>query len=331
MIPNEYGGQLRVSMPVTACRESRQIVNYLEHVQCKITLTYVPRGNLRILLTSPSGTVSTLLFERPRDVTGSSFDRWPFMSVHFWGENPRGVWNLTIINTHTRAPQTKGILKEWQLIFYGTEQQPIELLPSAEQQFGSGSILHQTVVNQRGRSVTSSDCGPRCSDACVTLPDGAECSNCRTQHKSSCIPSCGAGAFFSGSGGCQACHPTCASCHGPRPEQCQACAVDHFLVRELELCSPSCPDGHYPVSGACEQCRPDCASCAGASGRCLSCDPHLILHDQQCWLSCPRGTYEDIQTCEPCSPGCEECSGPDDCLACRPGSAALRGHCVSLP
>ena len=116
MIPSEYGGQLRVSMPVTACGDSRQAVNFLEHVQCKVSLTYVPRGNLRILLTSPSGTVTTLLFERPRDVTGSSFDRWPFMSVHFWGERPEGVWNLTIINTHTRAPKTKGVLKEWQLI-----------------------------------------------------------------------------------------------------------------------------------------------------------------------------------------------------------------------
>ncbi|MFO0089394.1 MAG: proprotein convertase P-domain-containing protein [bacterium] len=35
-------------------------------------------------LTSPSGTQSVLLFERPRDVLDSSFDDWPFMSVHFW-------------------------------------------------------------------------------------------------------------------------------------------------------------------------------------------------------------------------------------------------------
>ena len=39
--------------------------------QCKISLTYVPRGNLMLVLTSPSGSRSTLLFPRPRDTLGS--------------------------------------------------------------------------------------------------------------------------------------------------------------------------------------------------------------------------------------------------------------------
>ncbi len=39
-------------------------VNYLEHVQAKITLTTQRRGDIQIVLTSPSGTRTTLLTER---------------------------------------------------------------------------------------------------------------------------------------------------------------------------------------------------------------------------------------------------------------------------
>ena len=143
-------------MEVSACQGSAQAVNFLEHVQCKVTLTHVPRGGLRILLTSPSGTVSTLLFERPKDVLGSSFDRWPFMSVHFWGERPGGVWNLTVVTTETAGQRADGELKEWQLILYGTEEEPVRLKPPEEQQVrgdgggGEGSRVG-TVMQRKGR------------------------------------------------------------------------------------------------------------------------------------------------------------------------------------
>lgn len=39
-------------------------VNYLEHVQAKITLTTQRRGDIQIILTSPAGTRVTLLTER---------------------------------------------------------------------------------------------------------------------------------------------------------------------------------------------------------------------------------------------------------------------------
>lgn len=104
----------------------------MEHVQCKITLRFFPRGNLRILLTSPSGTTSTLLFERPRDVAKSNFDDWPFMSVHFWGERADGRWTLQIINGGRRRVNQAGVLAKWQLIFYGTQTNPIRLKSDVE-------------------------------------------------------------------------------------------------------------------------------------------------------------------------------------------------------
>lgn len=116
---------LTLHMDVSACKGTLNEVVFLEHVQCKISLRFFPRGNLRILLTSPMGTTSTLLFERPRDVVASNFDDWPFLSVHFWGEQAVGRWTLQIINGGTRQVDRAGILKKWQLIFYGTQINPL--------------------------------------------------------------------------------------------------------------------------------------------------------------------------------------------------------------
>lgn len=129
-----YGTTLNFNMDVDACLNSLNEVNFLEHVQCKISLRFYPRGNLRILLTSPMGTTSTLLFERPRDVVSSNFDDWPFLSVHYWGERAEGRWTLQIINAGNRHVNQPGILKKWQLIFYGTFVNPIRVRPAGRPQ-----------------------------------------------------------------------------------------------------------------------------------------------------------------------------------------------------
>lgn len=126
-IDGSVGYTLETHMDVNGCAGTLNEVQYLEHVQCKITLRFFPRGNLRILLTSPMGTVSTLLFERPRDVVKSNFDDWPFLSVHFWGEKAEGRWRLQIINGGKRRVNQPGILSKWQLIFYGTQTNPIRM------------------------------------------------------------------------------------------------------------------------------------------------------------------------------------------------------------
>jgi hypothetical protein len=46
----------RVSVRTDGCDGTLNSVRYLEHVQCKISLRYYPRGNVMIVLTSPSGT-----------------------------------------------------------------------------------------------------------------------------------------------------------------------------------------------------------------------------------------------------------------------------------
>ncbi|VVD02084.1 unnamed protein product, partial [Leptidea sinapis] len=98
-------------------------VNYLEHVQARVSLSAARRGDLRIALISPAGTRATLLAPRPHDSSRAGFNSWPFMSVHMWGESPLGVWQLEVSN---EGRYMAGPLTQWELIFYGTETPPHE-------------------------------------------------------------------------------------------------------------------------------------------------------------------------------------------------------------
>ncbi|RVE51309.1 hypothetical protein evm_003989 [Chilo suppressalis] len=104
-------------------------VNYLEHVQARVSLSAARRGDIRITLTSPAGTKVTLLAPRAHDSSRAGFNSWPFMSVHMWGESPLGVWQLEVSN---EGRYSAGPLSQWELIFYGTETPPQEFDASPE-------------------------------------------------------------------------------------------------------------------------------------------------------------------------------------------------------
>ncbi|XP_044314674.1 furin-like protease 1 isoform X2 [Drosophila rhopaloa] len=104
---------ITLQLTVAHCRS----VNYLEHVQAKITLTSQRRGDIQIFLRSPANTSVTLLTPRIHDNSRSGFNQWPFMSVHTWGESPQGNWQLEIHNEGRYMAQ----ITQWDMIFYGTE------------------------------------------------------------------------------------------------------------------------------------------------------------------------------------------------------------------
>ena len=54
------------------------------------------RGDINIILVSPSGTKSNLLPYRNKDFIFDGYNKWPFMSLQFWGENPSGTWTCLI-------------------------------------------------------------------------------------------------------------------------------------------------------------------------------------------------------------------------------------------
>ncbi|GAA6104116.1 neuroendocrine convertase 2 [Tachysurus ichikawai] len=119
----QSGAKLALSITTDACQGRENFVRYLEHVQAVVTVNASRRGELMLNLTSPMGTKSILLSRRPRDSDSTvGFDKWPFMSTHTWGEDPRGTWKLEV--GFSGESQQSGYLHEWTLMLHGTQSAP---------------------------------------------------------------------------------------------------------------------------------------------------------------------------------------------------------------
>nr|XP_036218232.1 furin-like protease 2 [Bactrocera oleae] len=334
-IEDSPGYTLATHMDVNGCAGTINEVRYLEHVQCRITLRFFPRGNLRILLTSPMGTTSTLLTERPRDIVKSNFDDWPFLSVHFWGEKAEGRWTLQVINGGRRRVNQPGILSKWQLIFYGTAVQPMRLKSDLMQQqmrisagvnpytYPTESDLGQP-PNEGGyynadqfagylnfqNLFTGAGSNP---EQAVATVDGH---NIPTPQRQNVMADSNNKLVL------HDCDPECDSqgCYGRGPTQCVACK--HYRLDNT--CVSRCPPRSFPnQGGVCWPCHESCETCAGAGqDSCLTCAPaHLHVVDLAvCLQVCPDGYYEnyDNKTCVPCEANCASCQDrPDYCTSCE--------------
>ena len=87
-----------------------------------IDIEHEQRGELSLVLTSPSGTRSNILSPRPLDKSSEGID-FTFMTVHHWGEDPAGTWTLQI-EDHGKGGTTsyshrRGRLLSWSLALYG--------------------------------------------------------------------------------------------------------------------------------------------------------------------------------------------------------------------
>ncbi|ESO09142.1 hypothetical protein HELRODRAFT_74170, partial [Helobdella robusta] len=96
-VPFQKG--INFNITTNGCEDvTDDVINYLEHVQVVVWLEYDFRGYLQITLESPAGTQSTLMYPRDMDYLKGAFSNWTFMSVFYWGENPRGTWKLNVTN-----------------------------------------------------------------------------------------------------------------------------------------------------------------------------------------------------------------------------------------
>lgn len=86
-------------METDGCAATGDVVRSLEHVQVVVTLSASQRGKVELSLTSPSGTRQILLGRRNADVSSQGLNNWALMTVHCWGEDPRGSWTLTVSTT----------------------------------------------------------------------------------------------------------------------------------------------------------------------------------------------------------------------------------------
>jgi subtilisin-like proprotein convertase family protein len=92
----------------------------LEHVIANLTVSYPVRGDIKLTLVSPSGTPSEILSFRSNDKTVKGIKKFPFMTLHNWGESPIGIWRLIIETRDNNQIDNKGLLIDYSLIFYGT-------------------------------------------------------------------------------------------------------------------------------------------------------------------------------------------------------------------
>ncbi|XP_062910094.1 PC3-like endoprotease variant B isoform X2 [Mobula hypostoma] len=121
-------GSLMLSLETNACHGKENAIDTLEHVEVTVTISSICRGDLSIHLTSPNGTKSELLGVRIFDNSKMGIKNWTFMTIHSWGENPKGEWKLTITDLFDSAEGclrnnkllTSGQINKFKLTLWGT-------------------------------------------------------------------------------------------------------------------------------------------------------------------------------------------------------------------
>ena len=117
-----FGGHSAIqTLTANGCQgDPANAIDRLEHVQLHMEVSHPYRGDITISLTSPHGTVSEILKARPNDAYAEGIN-FTFMTVHNWGEDPRGVWTINVTDV---APQNhrgnRGVLQLWSLTLYGS-------------------------------------------------------------------------------------------------------------------------------------------------------------------------------------------------------------------
>ncbi|KAG7499791.1 proprotein convertase subtilisin/kexin type 5-like [Solea senegalensis] len=319
----------------TGCSaKPQQRVVYVEHVVVRVTITHSRRGDLSITLTSPSGTVSQLLANRPLDDSTEGFQNWELMTTHCWGERSAGKWVLKIKDTPSQQRDNAelGRLKEWSLVIYGTAEQPYSV---HRQRARSAEKLSKSDLTEE----YSGPCDPECSDDGCEGPGPQQCVTCShffLKFKNStrvCVPECPRG-FWGDRRRCKRCYSSCESCTGSRSDQCTSCQPGHHMTEEANTCTALCGDNYYLDHDAnmCRKCSEKCLKCSSYS-ICTECSPDTSLQGNRCQQSCAAGFYHDKLegACKPCHKACATCAGAgaESCSDCAEGYLLEEWRCVS--
>ncbi len=148
---------------------------------------HTKRGDIKVTLISPQGTLSVLLPYRKYDfVNEEGYDNWPFMSVHFWGEDPVGTWTLKV-NFKSTSGNVK--MSNFKVTVYGTAETPeaVSSIPSTCDSSctgacsGPGPESCDSCSNFRDASTL------RCTDECPSGTYGYRqyCFACDSEHMNS--------------------------------------------------------------------------------------------------------------------------------------------------
>ena len=308
-------GSFISTLSADGCKRKDNEVQFLEHVQARVTLRTNRRGSVALALTSPQGTKSQLLHFRNGDTSSEGFGGWPFMTTHCWEENPVGDWKLEV---QINGQYTHATLVKWDLVLHGTKEPP---------------------------QPKPIPCDSECNGGC-TGPGAMHCTSCKhfglrdNDGKVKCVSSCPHGLYGdTESNNCLVCHLTCSTCHGPMDSDCLTCRSNKTL--SAGHCIDGCPRGSFQSVDegkqvSCKLCDAACAECIGdGAGQCTKCNEMFVLDGSTCTSECPSGAFKDLsmRKCSACDKGCLTCdgAGPSDCTSC-PRKMVLvedRGQCAS--
>jgi subtilisin-like proprotein convertase family protein len=95
----------------------------VEHAVLTANISHTARGNLNIVLKSPSGMESVLA--EVHDDTNNNYTDWSFSSVRHWGESSAGTWSVKIAD---QAANDTGTVNGLTLTLYGTHDADSDLI-----------------------------------------------------------------------------------------------------------------------------------------------------------------------------------------------------------
>ncbi|XP_028258510.1 proprotein convertase subtilisin/kexin type 6 isoform X2 [Parambassis ranga] len=347
------GQSLNSSLTTSGCSgDTEQHVGYLEHVVAKVLIVHPRRGDLEMNLISPSGTRSQLLAKRVYDSSNEGFRNWEFMTVHFWGERPEGMWTLEIIDSPSklRNPEVLANLKEWTIILYGTSQNPQQhysaqqsqsrmlVVPSPELILEEPEVQEEEEEEKEEEEYTGL-CHSECGDQGCDGPDADHCLNCAhfslgsLKSGRTCVSHCPPGHYGDiVSHRCKRCYKGCDQCVGRSAGDCLSCQRGLYLNTLNSSCINTCPLGHFADEDQrqCLKCHETCTMCLRYADRCTSCSEGYSLAGMTCVPECTNGTFFHLEemTCSPCHSSCRTCTGKEDCIQCAKGYLQQEWRCV---
>jgi subtilisin-like proprotein convertase family protein len=111
-IPADSNG---VTSTISVTAGEASFIERVEHVVVYVNTQHTNRGDLEIILTSPSGTNSRLAW-RSSDET-DHYNLFKFMTVRNWDETAAGSWSLQVVDQ--RSNSITGTFTSWRLAIYG--------------------------------------------------------------------------------------------------------------------------------------------------------------------------------------------------------------------
>ncbi|KAI6226031.1 Convertase P-domain protein [Aphelenchoides besseyi] len=329
--------KMNFSLDVTGCTD-RGPVLYLEHVQVVATIRYAKRGDLKLTLYSPSGTEVVLLPSRPQDFNQNGFHKWPFLSVHTWGEDPRGTWTL-VIESVTNNPSISGMISDWSLLLYGTAEpaQPSDprynpnQLPAKFIANSHSQQVHQSLTSQ----VFSSKWAFTGIQALVILAvlgiGGLTCYRMFASDVQRAVMSRQEGDLASTT------VTSTSSLQEKDDGTIENAETGHSVVYTVP--PPSIDVTHktpgtalYGDVKSVGNCHSECEGCSepGSAAACFACKHYTqALRNRagfKCVSRCEDGFYPDGDKCKKCGSNCRTCSEAERCETCQGALFLIETH-----